>query len=127
LIASASDDRTVKLWSRQGDLLHTLQGHGEAVRAVAFSPDGQTLASVSDDETLRLWSREGAPLATLRGHTAAVWGVGFSPDGQTLTTASRDKTVKLWAMGASPKQAAVRAPAKAALSRKPNRAGVRRG
>ena len=49
-IASASDDRTVKLWDRNGDLLNTLEGHSAWVLSVAFSPDGQTLASASDDQ-----------------------------------------------------------------------------
>lgn len=41
-IASASDDKTVKLWNRKGQLLQTLQGHSDSVLGVAFSPDGET-------------------------------------------------------------------------------------
>ena len=36
LIASASDDKTVKLWQRDGTLLKTLQGHSAGVKAVCF-------------------------------------------------------------------------------------------
>ncbi|MEB3177867.1 MAG: WD40 repeat domain-containing protein [Nostocaceae cyanobacterium] len=95
-IASASDDMTVKLWSRDGKLLETLSGHSASVWGVSFSPDGGTIASASLDKTVKLWSRDGKLLHTLSGHSDAVGGVSFSPDGQTIASASWDMTVILW-------------------------------
>jgi len=41
VVASGSDDETVKLWDlRSGRVLRTLAGHGGPVRFVAFTPDG---------------------------------------------------------------------------------------
>ncbi|MBM0745542.1 AAA-like domain-containing protein (plasmid) [Phormidium sp. CLA17] len=95
-IASASDDKTIKLWSRDGTELKTLNGHHDSVNSVSFSPDGQTIASASDDKTIKLWSRDGTELKTLNGHRGTVTSVSFSPDGQTIASASDDKTIKLW-------------------------------
>src|SRR5277367_3143002 len=41
-LASASDDKTVKLWdTATGAALQTLEGHSSLVYAVVFSPDGK--------------------------------------------------------------------------------------
>ncbi len=69
LLASASRDRTIRLWQRDGTPLKTLSGHSGWVNRVRFSPDGQSLASASEDGTVRLWQRDGTPLKVL-GQTA---------------------------------------------------------
>ncbi|NJR22020.1 MAG: AAA family ATPase [Richelia sp. CSU_2_1] len=95
-IASASVDKTVKLWRRDGSSIATLKGHTNSVACVAFSPDSKTIASASLDKTVKIWQTDGILLATLEGHTNSVTSVAFSPDGQTIASASRDKTIKLW-------------------------------
>ena len=95
-IASASADKTVKLWNAEGKELKTLKGHTAEVNGVSFSPDSKTIVSASWDNTVKLWNADGKELKTLKGHTAAVYGVSFSPDGKTIASASEDKTVKLW-------------------------------
>ncbi|KAK1839639.1 vegetative incompatibility protein het-e-1 [Colletotrichum chrysophilum] len=101
VVASASYDRTVRLWNAgTGALQQTLEGHTASVNAVAFSPDGQVVASASYDKTVRLWDAgTGALQQTLEGHTASVNAVAFSPDGQVVASASYDKTVRLWNAG----------------------------
>ncbi|HEY9620485.1 MAG TPA: AAA-like domain-containing protein [Crinalium sp.] len=96
LIASASVDKTIKLWSPDGTLLKTLTGHSGGVWGVDFSPDSKMIASASADTTVKLWSHTGALLHTLRGHTGEVWSVIFSPDGQRIVSASDDHTIKVW-------------------------------
>ncbi len=95
-LATASLDKTVKLWRTDGSLMTTLKGHDAPINSVAFSPDGKTLASASNDGTVKLWRTDGSLMTTLKGHDTWVMSVAFSPDGKTLATASNDGTVKLW-------------------------------
>src|SRR6185369_7280875 len=66
-------------------VIGALNGHESFVTALAFSPDGQTLASGSQDRTARLWHlasrQEGF---TLTNHSGGFTALAFSPDGRTL-------------------------------------------
>ncbi len=100
LIASASEDQSIRLWNRnQLDAPPTiLSGHTGRIRFVTFSANGQTLASASDDRTIRLWSLDdlSAPPIVLQSHTDWVRSVAFTPDEQLLASASDDGTIRIW-------------------------------
>jgi WD40 repeat protein len=98
MLASASCDRTVRLWALESLEPQTIcTGHVRSVLAVAFSPDGQILASGGDDNTIRLWDRQtGQLLQTLAGHSWSVSALAFSQDGRWLLSGSWDKTIKIW-------------------------------
>ncbi len=65
--------------------------------ALAFSPDGQTLASGMKLGDIYLWeTATGAKKKMLRGHSLRVSHIFFSADGQTLVSASDDGTILIW-------------------------------
>ena len=96
LVASASDDETVRLWdTTTGESCSVLEGHLHRVNALV-TPDGKLLASASYDRTVRLWYTGTGRLCTvLAGHTSFVEAVVFSPDGKLVASASYDETVRL--------------------------------
>lgn len=96
-LASGSTDKTIKLWSLDGEELRVLRGHNQSVMKVAFSSDGKTLVSGSTDKTAKLWNVEtGQEIRTFAGHGDAISDLTFSPDRKTLATSSADKTIKVW-------------------------------
>lgn len=102
VIASGSDDNTVRLWLTDGTRLAVLSGHSDTVRNVGFSSDeAGIIASASYDGTIRLWSvNSGSILKTLTGHQAEIYSMAFSPGGKFIVSGSPDGTIRLW--GISP-------------------------
>ncbi len=98
LLASASKDRTVRLWElATGNIRFVMKGHASEVTSVAFSPDGNRLVSGSEDRTVRVWRvSTGECIGVLGGHLDHVLSVAFAPDGRWIASGSRDTNAKVW-------------------------------
>ena len=79
--ASASLDRTVKVWSiGQPAPNFTLEGHESSIWRLAYAPDSARLLTVSLDKTARVWDvNSGELVMTLEGHESSVNALAYSP------------------------------------------------
>jgi WD40 repeat protein len=98
----ATDDLRTRLTTDAGRVLSTrLPGHEDTGSAVAFAPDGRTLASGGHDGTVRLWDTAGAGPGEALGEPLRLTGgtvgaVAYSPDGALLVAAGEGGAVRFW-------------------------------
>lgn len=108
-IASGGWDQVIHVWdSSTAKPLLIYDGHasGQAagkaipegmVFAVAWSPDGTSIASGSWDKTVQVWdASNGKQIYIHRGHVTSVPAVAWSPDSRRIASASVDGTVQVW-------------------------------
>jgi WD40 repeat protein/transcriptional regulator with XRE-family HTH domain len=87
----------VRIWKEAGQTLHRVwQAHIASVPALAFSPDGRTLASVSWDNTIKLWDVSSGTLLWTGWQTGGINCVAFAPNGHMLASCGDDTLVHLW-------------------------------
>jgi len=106
VIASASEDQTIKLWAipeggltqNINDPIVDLHGHSKKVTLLRFNPTaGNVLLSASSDETVKLWDVEkSVEINSLNGvHDQLIQDICWDYNGNTYATASKDKHIRL--------------------------------
>uniref|UniRef100_A0A915NCK6 WDR5-like beta-propeller domain-containing protein n=1 Tax=Meloidogyne floridensis TaxID=298350 RepID=A0A915NCK6_9BILA len=104
LLASASADKTVRIWSFFGGLLKSAIAdflfkvrHKLGISDVCWSYDSRMVVSCSDDKTLKLFDiTQGKLIKTFRGHQNYVFCCNFNPQSTLLVSGSFDETVRIW-------------------------------
>jgi len=98
IVASASQDKTIKLWkSKKGTLLGTMRGHKRGIWCAVFSPVDRCLATGSSDSTIKLWAlADYTCIKSFEGHTNSVLKVAFCSRGMQLLSSGSDGLIKLW-------------------------------
>lgn len=105
LLASASDDSSIKLWLiPEGGLTETLtdpfvdlSGHAKKVTLLRFHPTAaNVLASAGADHVLKLWDIEkGGEMATLELHDQLIQDIVWDYMGSNLATSCKDKNIRI--------------------------------
>ena len=97
-LVSTHGDGSIVIWDAlERKRVGSLNGHSEAVRAIAVSPDGKRIASAGEDWSVIIWNADtGLKEAVLTEHQASVIGVVFSPDGKWLASCDQDGLLIRW-------------------------------
>jgi WD40 repeat protein len=97
LLATSDVNHEIHIWQvADGKKLATCRVEEGWVWAIAFSPDGQTLAS-SANRSIHLWDvQTGQCLSTLGDYTGRIFSLSFRPDGRLLASGGEDGLVNLW-------------------------------
>lgn len=108
-LATGSNDKTARLWTRKGALVRTFTGHRLKILTLAISPDGRWLATGSHDRSIMIWNlkdQQAQPIIIAAAHGGPVMSIAFSPvpiivgeeeiPSIKLLSGSTDNKVILW-------------------------------
>ena len=111
VLASASGDKTVKLWSLTDyTCLKTFEGHTGSIKSIAFITAGMQLMSAGDDSSIRLWMiKTNECLSTFSppdhysddgsgegDASEKIWALDVSRDGKMMVTGGTNSTLNIW-------------------------------
>ncbi|GAA5871336.1 hypothetical protein JCM16303_000720 [Sporobolomyces ruberrimus] len=97
-LATASGDRTIKLWSLADfTCVKTFEGHSNTVLRVDFLTRGMQLASAASDGLVKVWNvKDEECAATLDNHEEKIWALTVSKDEKHVISGGADSVITVW-------------------------------
>ncbi len=97
LIITASWDKNLKLWDKNGNNIRTFQGGTFPYFCARFSPDGKSIVSSGKFKTIIVWdTNSGFVKFRLIGHSTWIYSVAYSNNGKYIASADIDGNVFIW-------------------------------
>ncbi|KAM9891299.1 hypothetical protein OXX69_012341, partial [Metschnikowia pulcherrima] len=94
---SGDQDGIIKYWQPNFNNVNILQGHTDAIRDIAFSPNDSKFLTCSDDHAIKIWNfNNGKEERTLSGHHWDVKCADWHPSLGLIVSGSKDNLIKLW-------------------------------
>ncbi|QSV56278.1 MAG: hypothetical protein HEP80_23145 [Dolichospermum sp. UKL201] len=101
IIATASEDNTVRLWNINGKEIRRFITNNQVFRNVKFSPNNKIIAAIGANNTIKIWEINGEELITLKGQDNQdnfMNSLCFIPDSKIIAAPSQDNTIQLWSI-----------------------------
>lgn len=97
IMATASGDKTIKLWTvPDGKLKTTLTGHTEGVLALRFMNNDKFIVSIGEDRVVNLWNIDSVKIVYgKRDHVKAIRALDVSYDDKWIATGGADREIFL--------------------------------
>lgn len=93
--ATASDDRTIRVWELRSHAYAQLSGRHQLLRRLYFSNDGNQLMVLTTD-AFRTYTISDPRSLVYAGHQGKIWSAALSHDRTRLATAGFDSTARIW-------------------------------
>jgi len=95
-LATASADKTIRISTAKGEILHTLRWGGATGTALQFSPDGALLTGGDQDGLLTAWTTSSGKISWQHEAGGSVTSISFTSDGRFFAASNSSKTARVY-------------------------------
>jgi WD40 repeat protein/energy-coupling factor transporter ATP-binding protein EcfA2 len=105
MIATASEDYTVRLWSADGKELRKFTVQDQLFRNVTFNADGKVIAAISANNTIKVWGIDGQEILPMQtqdndNQENFMSGICFVPNTNIIAASGPANSINLWRIDA---------------------------